>query len=221
MLLRKAGFVLVALVGIYLMLWVLQYPWYSNWGATGAEQRQTLPGDEFVPVVRAQMTRAITIDAPPEDIWPWLVQMGIDRAGLYTYTWFENGVLRLNVTNADVIMPEWQNLEVGAIVAYTPEEYPTGRWGPTVIALEPNRALIMCAGESAIDCPRTWQIALNEQPDGTTRLYSRWRSSAEASRVAFIAEMPLDIGNFVMERKMLLGIKERAEGLTTARSTTP
>jgi hypothetical protein len=219
--LRKAGFLLVDLLGIYLMLLLLLHPWYTNWGATAAEQEQALPGDEFIPDARTQVTRAVAIDAPPEVIWPWLMQMGVDRAGLYTYTWFENGVLRLDVTNADKIVPRWQDLKIGDIVAYTPEDYPTGRTGPLVIAMEPKHALIMCGGDSAENCPRTWQIVLEEQADGSTRLLARWRSSVESARVGVFGEMPLEIGYFVMERKMHLGIKERAEKNNDSVSITP
>lgn len=90
----------------YLALGRLLRPWYSRWGATDAEVRASLPGDELVPSPRAQSTWAVTIEAPPDAVWPWLVQMGQDRAGFYTYEWFENVVLRLDIHNAARIVPE-------------------------------------------------------------------------------------------------------------------
>jgi hypothetical protein len=186
-------------------------PWYATWGATDTEVHATLPGDELVPDARGQVTMAVTIDAPPEAVWPWLVQMGVDRAGLYTYTWVENGVLRLGVENADRIHPAWQDLRVGDIIAYTPEDYPGGRTGPSVAAIEPNRALVLCNAAVGEPCTGTMQLILWERADGSTRLIMRGRSSADAPRLQQAFDALLEPGYFVMERKMLLGIKQRAE----------
>lgn len=209
--LRRAGALAGAGIGIYLIMALLLRPWYSTWGTTDAELTAPLPGDDLVPKARTQWTNAVTIDAPPEAVWPWLVQMGVDRAGLYTYTWIENGLLRLGVTNADRIVPEWQHLAVGDIIAYTPEEYPTGRTGPYVATLEPNRALVLCNGKQGEPCPGTMQIVLNSQPDGATRLIVRNRSSADTPLLATLPDRILEPGYFVMQRGMMLGIKERAE----------
>jgi hypothetical protein len=113
---RTGRLLLVTIVSgaaAYLALGRLLRPSYSRWGATDEEVRRSLPGDELVPTPRAQSTWAVTIEAPPERVWPWLVQMGQDRAGFYTYEWFENGLLRLNIHNVDRIVPEWQNITVG------------------------------------------------------------------------------------------------------------
>src|SRR5438046_304811 len=87
-------------------------PWHSRWGATGAEVSQAFPGDELVAQPQNQTTRAITIDAPAETIWPWLVQMGQGRGGLYSYETLEN-LIGCQMTNADTIVPKWQNTAVG------------------------------------------------------------------------------------------------------------
>lgn len=102
----------------------------GKWGATELETSMPLPGDELIPEPDEVQTMAVTISVPAEQVWPWLMQMGVDRAGLYSYTWMENGLLHLGVTNADRIHPEWQDLTVGDIIAFTPEGYPGGRNGP-------------------------------------------------------------------------------------------
>ena len=200
-----------AFLGLYLMVGLLLRPWYATWGATAAEARDPLPGDEIVPEAASQVTLAVDIDAPPEAVWPWLVQMGVDRAGLYTYTWMENGVLGLGVENADRIHPEWQDLRPGDLIAFTPEDYPGGRSGPLVVTIVPNEALLLCTGEEATDCPGTWQFVLQDRGDGTTRLVFRGRISGDGPLAVRMMDLGLEPGYFLMERKMLLGIKERAE----------
>ena len=96
-------------------------PWHKTWGATEEEAQKPLPGDEFVPDPAYMTTRAITIEAPPEDVWPWLVQVGQDRGGFYSYEWLEN-IFGLDIHNADEIISEWQNLEVGDIVRLGPTD---------------------------------------------------------------------------------------------------
>lgn len=203
------------LAGMALVLWLalgrLLRPWYATWGAAGDEARAALPGDDLVPHARAQSTRAITIHAPPEAVWPWLVQMGVDRAGLYTHTWVENGLLHLGVTNADRIHPEWQDLAAGDIIAYTPASYPGGRTGPYVAALEPGRALLLCNATVGEPCTGTMQIVLRPLPDGSTRLIVRGRAGADAPLLQKAIDTVLEPGYFYMERGMLRGIKERAE----------
>jgi hypothetical protein len=106
-----------------------------NWGASTDEARQPLPGDELLKDADILATRAITIDAPPSAVWPWLVQMGPGRAGAYTYDWIEN-LFGLNMHSADRIHPEWQTLEVGDVLRSKP-----GRPGMRVEILESERLL--------------------------------------------------------------------------------
>jgi hypothetical protein len=193
-------------------------PWYSRWGATADEVRATLPGDEFVPSPRAQSTWAVTVEAPPARVWPWLVQMGQDRAGFYTYEWFENGVLRLGIHNADRIVPEWQDIGVGERMWFYPERYPIKpRSGPRVAAVEPNRALVLChqVTEDATSCPGTWQFVLEPSGEDATRLILRARSGPAPTTWFDVLAEP---GYFLMTRGMLLGIKRRAEASVTADS---
>ena len=92
--------------------WKVFTPWQRNWGATEEEVAMSLPGDELTPPPVEQNTRAITIAAPPEQVWPWLVQMGADRGGFYSYAWLEN-LFGLKIHNADRIVDDWQQLAVG------------------------------------------------------------------------------------------------------------
>jgi hypothetical protein len=185
----------------------------GKWGATGSEAGMLLPGDNLIPQPESVQTMAVTISAPPAQVWPWLVQMGVDRAGLYSYTWVENGLLRLGVTNADRIHPEWQDLKVGDTVAFTPAGYPGGRMGPRVAELESCRHLILDSspGAPAGTVTGTWQFALHDAHDGGTRLLLRTRTGPGRPAVLRFVDFLLQPGYLVMGRAMLLGIKQRAE----------
>jgi hypothetical protein len=178
--------------------------------------QQPLPGDELVQNPAFVTTKAVTVQAPPEAIWPWLVQLGIDRGGMYSYLWVENGLMRLGAANSDEIRPEWQNVQVGDFVRFTPLDYPLNPGpGLYVMAIEPNHYLIGCFGmENATpDCLRggTWQFVLASENEGATRLILRSRSAVVDSTLATFGGKIAHAFAFYMERKMLLGIKERAE----------
>jgi hypothetical protein len=174
-----------------------------TWGATPEEVARPLPGDELLREADIVATRAIGIDAPPSAIWPWLVQMGPGRAGAYTYDRIEN-LFGLNMHSADRIVPEWQRLEVGDVLR-SREDRP----GMRVEILEPER-LLSNRSEAA---DWVWTFAL-APGDGSTRLISRNRIAMEgASAGRRLGMLVMEPGSLVMERKMLLGIKERAERL--------
>jgi hypothetical protein len=104
---------------VYLLfLW----PWMRSWGATKAELGAALPGDDIVPNANIRTTKGITIQAPPEAIYPWLLQIGVDRGGMYSYDWLEN-LFGLNVHTTDRIVPEYQKVQVGDFWRFTPKEY--------------------------------------------------------------------------------------------------
>jgi hypothetical protein len=173
------------------------------WGATDEEAARTLPGDELLEDAAVVSTRAITIDAPPSAVWPWLVQMGSGRGGAYTYDWIEN-LFGLEMRSADAIHPEWQNLAVGDVIpgkASLP--------GMRVEVLDPERAL----ASRSEDGTWVWAFVLDNL-DGRTRLLSRNRiAMPEPSLGDRIGMAVMEPGSLVMERKMLRGIKERAERL--------
>lgn len=182
--------------------------WVVNWGASPDEVTRRLPGDELLDPADVVATRAITIDAPPSAIWPWLVQMGPGRAGAYTYDWIEN-VFGLRMHSADRIHPEWQDLKVGDLVR-SREDRP----GMRVEILDPERTL---ANRSEAG-DWVWTFALVPQ-DGRTRLISRNRIALHGSAAGQrLGSLVMEPGSLVMERKMLLGIKERAERLHAAQA---
>jgi hypothetical protein len=207
-----AGTLAVALGLYFLLLW----PWISRWGATTDEVQQALPGDDLIPNPAFVTTKAVTIHAQPESIWPRLAQLGVDRGGMYSYLWVENWLLRLHVQNIDEIRPEWQSLQVGDFIRFTPKDFALNPGpGLYVLALEPNRSLAGCFGmeQTSPDCSAsaTWQFVLQPQEDGTTRLILRSRSADPASAVAAAGAKIANLFQFYMERKMLIGIKQRAE----------
>ena len=178
-----------------------------TWGARDDEVAAKLPGDELLPDAGLVTTRAVTIDAPPEAIWPWLVQMGSGRGGAYTYDWIEN-LLGLNMHSADEILPQYQHIAVGDELPMGP-----GRPGMTVEVLDPPRTLAV----RVADQNWVWIFAL--VPEGeSTRLISRNRIATAAlapvGRLFYTVFM--EPGSLVMERKMLLGIKQRAERTAAA-----
>ncbi|MFC1996534.1 hypothetical protein ACFLXI_02865, partial [Chloroflexota bacterium] len=169
-------------------------PWYSKWGATETEVNKPLPGDDQVPNPNMENTRAITIQAPVESVWPWLVQMGQGRGGLYSYERLEN-LIGCEMDNADRIKSEYQDLKVADKVRLAPDGGPP----PFVVtAIEPGRAIIL--GGSAP--PTTWGFILEPIDENTTRLIIRFRQEYEPTLGNTITwRVFTDPINFVMERK--------------------
>jgi len=182
-----------------------------HWGATDGEVLQSLPGDELLETPELVSTRAVTIDAPPSAIWPWLLQMGSGKGGVYTYDWIEN-LAGLNMHSSNVILPQFQDRKVGDV-----EEL--GKNGPRlrVEILDAERCMVL----HSEDGNWVWAFCLVPMGPDQTRFISRNRiSTPRASPIRRFAQTVLmEPGSLVMERKMLLGIKERAEGL--ARRGTP
>ncbi len=185
---------------------------YESWGATLEEVSATLPGDGIVSDPQRVSTRAITIEAEPGAVWPWLVQIGHGRAGLYSYDWLEN-LVGCDLHSADEVLPEHQVLHRGDVVRMGPEGYPTF----SVAEVEPPHHLILVSADTHTGRPTfegsepygtTWQWTI-EPIDAGCRLLSRQRLSYPAGQTAMWAVVqPIA---FAMERKMLIGIKERAE----------
>jgi hypothetical protein len=183
--------------------------WCLTWGARDDEVAAKLPGDELLPDAGLVTTRAVTIDAPPEAIWPWLVQMGSGRGGAYSYDWIEN-LLGLNMHSAGEILPQYQHLQVGDELPMGP-----GRPGMTVEVLDPPNTLAV----RVADQNWVWIFALAPESDGeSTRLISRNRIATAALPAAgrLFYTVFMEPGSLVMERKMLLGIKQRAESTAAA-----
>ena len=178
-------------------------PWHVRWGATDEEVGERLPGDELVPHSNVEATHAITVDAPVAEVWPWLVQIGQDKGGFYSYAWLEN-LVGCRLRNADRILPEYQQLQVGDAVRLHPQAPPL-----PVLICEPPRALVL---GSNMDTPGTWGFYLKELDGGRTRLVIRGRGEWAPGLLNWLlAHAVFEPAHFIMERKMLLGIKSRAE----------
>jgi hypothetical protein len=177
-------------------------PRLNRWGANQEEIDATYPGDELVPAPARFINRAITIQASPAQIYPWLVQLGADKGGLYSYTRLE-ALIRCSMVNADRIHPEWQNLQVGDEVKMCRNEPAPP---PYIVAqIHPNQAIVLGHQDNGawVDL---WQFVLVPQADGATRLILRTRTMMTGG--FWDAIQP---GVFVMEYGTLHGIKARAE----------
>jgi hypothetical protein len=191
----------------------VDYPVLRRLGATRAEAARALLGDDVLPGGR-QSTRATTVDAPPAAVWPWLVQMGQDRAGFYSHDWLER-LFGAEIRNADEIRPEWQRLAVGdtiwpyperklaALAARSPD---AGGW--TVARLEPERGLVVRSKAGRW----TWALILESLPGGRTRLLARTRFALPQGVVPRVLDALVgQPAHLVMESGVLRGVKRRAE----------
>jgi hypothetical protein len=185
------------------VLYVPLRPWMDRWGATAAELSAAMPGDELVPGPALVTNRAVTIQAAPEKIYPWLLQLGADKAGMYSYTWLET-MIACPQTNADRINPEWQDLKVGDPVRMCPQG--SGPPPYQVSQILPDQALILGHQNADGSWADTYQFVLQPAGNDATRLILRSRTNNVGGIWTVIHP-----GVFFMERGMLLGIKARAE----------
>lgn len=199
--------------GRFIRSWFFALPWLYvigarqrllRWGATEEEAHRSLPGDELLLHPTLEATRALTVWATPEQIWPWLVQMGYRRAGWYSYDFIDNGGL----PSADSLVPAYQDLRVGDVM-------PLGDGaGFRVAALDPPSTMVLEVPDTRVG-PVSGSVAvtlaLDPQADGSTRLVTRLRAEFGSNLASTLYYLVFEPGDFVMMRKMLLGIKERAE----------
>jgi hypothetical protein len=202
----RAAAIAVAASGSVAALALIGRSRLLRWGATDEEIAAAQPGDELIGDANVTATRAITIRRSPHVVWPWIAQLGQGRGGFYSYDFLEN-LVGCDIHSADRVVPEWQQLEVGDDVRLAPTT------GLRVAILEPGRALVLQGSLPIARTPpfdSTWAFVLCEQPDGTTRLLSRERYGYRRWWAPFVVE-PTQAISFVMSRKMLLGIRNRAE----------
>jgi hypothetical protein len=198
---RSRGRTTVAFLAALVALYPLMRRPILTWGATTEEAGSRLPGDELLEEANGVSTRAITIDAPAAAVWPWLAQMGPSpRGGAYTYDWIEN-LLGLDMHSVDRVLPEFQHPEVGDTIGL-------GSNRMRIERVEPGRVLAW----RSEDGNWVWTFVLAES-DGTTRLISRNRFRLP-TLAEHIGMLPMEPGSLLMERRMLRGIKERAERLS-------
>ena len=200
--------VIVALAigaAVVVLVWVVFFrlyrPWQLKWGASPEELVRGMPGDEIVhrPIFNA--TRAVTVRARPEDIWPWIVQIGFHRGGWYTYDLLDN----LGRRSAERIIPEFQHMEVGDLVPMGPGKN-SGIWVKELVL---NRSMVWWSKK---EDRTTWVWSLDPLPDGETRLVTRVRAPLSWSEPLSIVWLAMfELADFPMMRKCLLGIKRRTE----------
>ena len=182
--------------------------WAMQWGSTEAELDATLPGDELTPAADHVVTRAVSIDAPPSAVWPWLVQLGTGRGGFYSYDALEN-LAGLGIRSADRIEPHLQDLASGDPVALAEG------LELRVATLEIDRALVLAGIPEPGDSPEmpfrfSWAFVLEETGGGTSRLVVRERYEYLRRSAALVVE-PTTFVSWLMTQQMLRGIRTRAE----------
>lgn len=195
---------------VYVAVMIAIRPWHSSWGSTRSEQQMELIGDPPLGQSHYRIDHSITINAPADSVWQWLVQIGQDRAGFYSYDWLERAFGGA-IHNANRVVPEWQDRHQGDFVRAVQSTYLGGILGDSlgwrIDAIEPGRALVL----------HNWgAFVLSPIGPNTTRMHIRTRGDGvptlAGSTITPLALLVFEPAHFIMERGMLYGIKARAEG---------
>ena len=200
--------ILLVMLTVAVLYWFPLRRWMNRWGATPSDLRRVMAGDALLANPTYSGTTAVVVNAPPEHIWPWLVQIGYQRGGLYSYDWLDRLFGYLDRPSANHILPEFQHLAVG-------DRIPLGV-GPSwpVAVVEPCRALVLdMRNMGGFDW--VWQFGLYSVDEKRTRLVSRSRVNPQNLWARLFTHV-IEPAGFLMTRRMLLGIKERAEALRSA-----
>ena len=189
--------------GVY---WFPVRRWFSRWGTTEEELARVMPGDALIPNPTEMSMQAVTVNAPPEDIWPWLVQIGYQRGGLYSYDWLDRLFGFLDRPSATRILPDFQQPVVG-------DKIPWDRKGTemTVGLVEPRRALALSYEVHGFTW--VWQFGLYPLDEQRTRLATRGAERVPRTPLWWLGMRVMEPASFIMTRRFLLGVKERAEAL--------
>ena len=202
---------LLVILTLAVLYWFPIRRWMSRWGATPSDLSRVMAGDSLLDDPTYSGTTAVIVNAPPQNIWPWLVQMGYQRGGLYSYDWLDRLFGFLDRPSATRILPGFQNLAVG-------DRIPLGR-GPSwpVAAIEPCRALVLdMRNMTGLDW--VWQFGLYPIDENRTRFVSRSRVRTKAIWARLLT-YAIEPAGFIMTRRMLLGLKQRAEALRNGASS--
>lgn len=188
------------LIALYLK-WIR--PWQLRWGATDEELTRTMPGDEDIPMPTFNATRGVTVNAPPEAIYPWIVQIGMTRAGWYSYDLLDN----LGRPSARQLLPEYQQIYTGQLIPMSPD----GKQGNYVKDFHANEWILWNDKEGVT----TWFWGFYPEGENRTRLVTRVRMKYLWNSPAALFNLLIEFADMPMMRKCLLGIKERAEALVS------
>jgi hypothetical protein len=192
-------YILASLAALTALYFLLIRPWTLTWGATREEAARPLPGDDIVKKTHFVATRAVTIDAPPSEVWKWIVQIGSARAGWYSIDWIDNGGRESSRT----ILSEFQMIENDTFIPFTPDQK-NGMW---VREFKEHENILWWDKKG--DASWLWHLSKTEQ--GGTRLLTRLRTKYDFKFPWVIYYILYDLGDIVMMSKCMLGIKERAE----------
>jgi hypothetical protein len=194
-------------------IWVaspLIRPWHMQWGATKQEIALPMPGDEVVPRAQFKATRAITVNAPAAEVWPWIVQLGYRRGGFYTYDLLDNAGER----SADHILDQYQDIRAGESIPMFHETRGGLAIAYEVDSLEPPKWMLWVHRPHDGEAPdSTWSWRLTTPTANRTRLVTRMKQDYrwQTPRLAMFNLWLMEFGDFAMERRMLKGIKSQAE----------
>jgi hypothetical protein len=180
-----------------LVVWFFYRPWALTWGSTDEEIARSMPGDEALEDPTFNATRAVTIEATPDEIWPWIVQIGYRRAGFYSYDFLDND----GIPSAERILPKYQAPEVGDLIPLSKRAF------VRVAELDPPISMVLVFEVTGTWSGATWVWGLYPEDPSHTRLVTRLRANARGVRPRLF----LDLGEIIMMRKCMLGIKRRAE----------
>jgi hypothetical protein len=210
-LMQIIGGLILAVVALAVVYAFIVRPWHLHRGATKDEVQRSLPGDELVPNPKFVWNQAITIHAPAAEVWPWLVQIGNQRAGWYSWDAIHRllgvaGSVDHEDRSADRIIPELQNLQIGDVIQMMPEDM--GTPGYQVVSIEPGRALVTHIDD---ENGASWVWVLDPIDAESTRLIVRFRQKWEPGLMGLAIWIGDELGSLVMQPKTLSGIKQRAE----------
>lgn len=199
--------VIVSIIIVLVIVYLTRIrPWQLRWGATDDEIKRSMPGDDIVDNPSFNATRAVTIKAPAENIYPWIVQMGVKRAGWYSYDLLDN----LGRPSAESILPEHQKIEVGDVIAMSPD----GKQGMRVKDFNKDRWMLWWDNKG--DSSWVWGIYVDAA--GNSRLVTRVRTKYRLFSPAIAFNLLIEFFDIIMMRKCMLGIKRRAEAMSLFQS---
>ncbi len=193
---------IVGSISFVLVYLKLIRPWQLRWGARDEEVYRSMPGDEIVCEASFNATRAVTINASPENIYPWIVQIGLNRAGWYSYDLLDN----LARKSAETILPEFQKIKIGDLIPMSPD----GKQGVWVKEFSENEWILWW---DKID-DTTWVWGIYSDGEQCCRLVTRVRMKYRWLSLSAIFNLVIEFFDLPMMRKCMLGIKKRAESIT-------